>query len=119
MDFVSDTNVWYDIGSGNLDPAKLKQGGANRLLAPAINALEISSKLTDRNFADRRKAAQAILDHADELLKDPERNMADIWGLSVTDLNFAWKDVYRTIAASNDINEMNGGAQKIMRVNTA
>jgi hypothetical protein len=60
LDFATDTSVWYDIGSGNLDPAKPKQGGLNRLLAPAINALEISSKITERKLEDRKRAAASL-----------------------------------------------------------
>lgn len=117
MDYVCDTNVWYDIGAGTLDPAKLKLGG-NRLLSPALNSLEISSNLDARTLASRKQAAQAILDHADEHLEDPERYMGAIWGLNLPPLNFDWKDVCRTIVASNDIAEIVSGAQKIMRVNT-
>jgi len=118
MDFVCDTNVWYDIGAGMLDPAKLKLGG-NRLLSPALNTLEISSNLDDRTLTSRKRASQAILDHADEHLEDPERYIGAIWGLNLPPLNFDWKDVCRTIVASNDIAEMISGAQKIMKVNTA
>lgn len=118
MDYVCDTNVWYEIGAGTLDPAKLKLGG-NRLLSPALNALEISSNLDARTLASRKQASQAILDHADEHLEDPERYTGAIWGLNLPPLNLDWKDVCRTIVASNDIAEMVSGAQKIMKVNTA
>ncbi len=35
MDYVCDTNVWYEIGYGKKNPTQLKQGG-NRLLATGI-----------------------------------------------------------------------------------
>lgn len=118
MDYVCDTNVWYDIADGRLDPAKLKKGG-NRLLSPAINALEISSNIDTRTFRDRQQASQAILDHADDYLDDPERHMGSIWSLKIPPLGFDWKDVLRTIAASKDIAEMEDGPQNIMKVNSA
>ncbi len=116
MDYVCDTNVWYDIAAGRLDPAKLKDGG-NRLLAPAINGLEISSNLSANTFKDRKAASQAVIDHADDYLEDPERTMGTIWGLNLPPLGFDWRNVYRTIAASNDLAEIVNGTQNIMKVN--
>ena len=58
--YVCDTNVWYDIGAGTLEPAKLKVAG-NRLLSPAINALEISTNLDDRTFASRNSHRKQFL----------------------------------------------------------
>ncbi len=118
MEYVCDTNVWYDIGEGSINPIKLKSGG-NRLLSPAINLLEISSSLTTNTFAARKQASQAILDHSDEHLEDPERYIGTIWNLNLQPLKFDWRDVCRTIVTSNDIDELINGAQGIMKVNTA
>ena len=117
MDYVCDTNVWYDIGSGRIDPAKLKAGG-NRLIAPALNAIEISTNLDDCTLQTRQRASQAILDHADEHLDDPERYMGAIWGLDIAPLPFPWKDVCRVIVSAKDISEIENGGQKIMKINT-
>jgi hypothetical protein len=118
MGFVCDTNVWYDISTGTLDPANLKRGG-NRLLAPAINALELSSNLDDQNLTIRQKASKAVLSHADEHLQDPERHIGAIWGLNLPPLGFDWRDVYRTINASANVTEVVNGTQNIMKVSAS
>ncbi|MFI5455499.1 MAG: hypothetical protein ACHRXM_08610 [Isosphaerales bacterium] len=96
QDDVCDTNVWYELGKGTKGAAKLKQGG-NRLFATGISAIEISTKMTEKDFSVRKATAQAVLDHADHYLKDPDYHFAEIWGLNVSPLKLDWKDVFQTI----------------------
>jgi len=58
MNLIVDTNVWYDLGTGNRDPRVLKSGG-NRLVALPISFLEISAGLEARTLDQRKRAAQA------------------------------------------------------------
>lgn len=80
MDLICDTNIWYDISSGQLDPTAIKTQG-HKLLATPISVLEIVSKIDEDNFAKRQKAAQAIETHADDIFIGPEEHLAELWGL--------------------------------------
>jgi hypothetical protein len=117
MDYVCDTNVWYELGQGTKDVAKLKQG-VTRLAATGISAIEISTRMTDKDFAVRRSAAKAVVDHADIYLKDPDYHIAEVWGLNVPPLNLDWKDVFQTIATARDMHELNKGVENLRRVDT-
>lgn len=108
MDYVCDTNVWYDIAASRLDPMKLKHNG-NRLLASPINAIEISTKLCQRSHVRRKQTAQAVLDHADGYLDDHEYHLAQIWKLSPTPHGLNWKDVYSVIARSRNLADIETG----------
>lgn len=64
MRIICDTNVWYGIGNGTLDPSKLS--GLN-LVATFYNFQELitsPNNLTD--FQMVRRAAKAIIDHSSE-----------------------------------------------------
>ena len=43
---IADTNVWYEIGEGTRDPARLKAGG-NTLVAIPTSIMEIASPHAD------------------------------------------------------------------------
>jgi predicted nucleic acid-binding protein len=74
MDFIADTNVWYDIAAGRRNAEKLKAGG-HRLLATPVSLLEIVS-LIDNDFKQRRAAAHAVVEHADLVSVDSESHIA-------------------------------------------
>lgn len=108
MDLIADTNVWYDISSGERDPSKLK-ASANRLLAIPTSVFEILSSLDDRNFAKRKSAAQAILDHADGILQDCERHLVRFCGLQISTPPVQWIEACRAIAQSNSPAQLEQG----------
>lgn len=121
IDIVCDTNVFYYIASSLVDPHKLKQNGCC-ILASAINLLEISSKLTEITFEERRNAARAVMKYVDKLLDDPESHLAYIWGLKRGPFNKDLFEGFKAIANANNINELYTGVadfkeQKIRKVN--
>jgi hypothetical protein len=80
MDLICDTNIWYDISSGLLDPTAIKEQG-HKLLATPVSVLEIVSKLDEANFTLRQGAAKAIVNHSDDMTFGPEEHLATLWGL--------------------------------------
>lgn len=116
MDLVCETHVWYEIGSGAIRPADWKKKG-HRLLASPLTLIELSSKLRPQSFLARKAAAQAVVDHADEILLDPERHFASIWGLSVSGTSLDGVAGFRAMTLAKDINELHQGVGG-MRINT-
>lgn len=111
MDLICDTNIWYELAYGDIQAADLKRNGT-RLLAMPLSLLEISSKLDQQTFEGRRNAAKALLEHADEILPEPEHHLANIW--HVTHSNpFDWALALRTVANSNSLSELQSGVVEI------
>jgi hypothetical protein len=101
---IVDTNIWYDIGAGMRDPVGLKTGG--KLVAIPTSILEIASPHAEEKtdtWPKRRAAAQAIVDHADEIAKDTESHLAMLWDLPVFDAGNLWRDICETTAQSNSM----------------
>lgn len=108
MDLICDTNVWYNIGSGRIDAHAIKSQG-HVLLATAVNVLEIGSKLTSKSLNARRQAARAILDHASEIVEDPERHLGFIWQTPVPKLAIDWRDLVKAVAQAPDMTAFTDG----------
>lgn len=108
MDIICDTNVWYRIGKGKLDPAAAKQQGG-KLFASPVSFLEIGSKIWEESFEKRRNAARAVLQHADGILEDPERHLARIWALKIPELTIDWRDGFKAIADAGSMDEIEKG----------
>ena len=108
MDLICDTNIWYDIGSGDIDANAVKAQG-HRLLATAVNALEIGSKLSDKSLVYRKRAAKAILDHADAILDDPERHLGILWQTPIPPLKLDWRDLVKAVAEAPDMSGFTNG----------
>jgi hypothetical protein len=115
MDFVSDTNVWYDIGNGRIDVSKLRADGA-KLYATAISAIELSSRMTDRDFPFRKKAAQAVIDYADGYLGAPGYHVSQLWRMNVPQPKIKWKDVFLAISLASDMENLIAGVENIMKI---
>jgi hypothetical protein len=108
MNLIADTNVWYWISDGRRDPGVLKAGG-NRLIAHPISILEIVSEIDDANYGKRRAAAQALLDHADQIVEDSESHLVRLWGLEVRGLAVDWRDIILTVVRSMSASEITTG----------
>lgn len=108
MDLICDTNVWYDIGDGSIDAKAIKARG-HRLFATAVNALEIGSKLSDKSLMHRKRAAKAILDHADAILDDPERHLGVLWQTPIPPLKLDWRDLVKAVAEAPDMSGFTNG----------
>lgn len=112
MNLIADTNVWYWISDGRRNPSVLKSGG-NRLIAHPISILEIIADINDDNYAKRRAAAQAILDHADDTAKDSESHLVLLWGLEPRALALDWRDLIVTVAKSHSVAEITTGVNDV------
>ena len=102
---IADTNVWYEIGEGTRDSQSLKEGG-NSLVAIPTSILEIASPHADERsdtWPKRRKAAAAILHHADEIAADTESHLAALWGLQAPDNGSLWHDICEVTAKSESV----------------
>jgi len=120
MDLVCDTNIWYGIEAGNICPFDLKEMG-HRLLALPFSISELTSKLDLNYFERRKRVAQTIIDHADEILPDVEHHLASIWQVShPTDSN-DWYLIIKALADAFDLDSLEIGVidsenQKIVKI---
>lgn len=78
INIVADTNIWYAIADGKLDPKELKAKG--KLCATPLSLIEIGSGVNDNTFTQRQKAVTAIILHADRFLQTKENYLAQYWG---------------------------------------
>lgn len=109
MNLIADTNVWYWISDGRRDPIRLKAGG-NRLIAHPISILEIVSGIRKESYEKRRAAAQALLDHADEIVEDPESHLVHLCGLEPrAGSALEWRDIILAVARSTSVSEIAAG----------
>jgi hypothetical protein len=108
MNLISGTNAWYNIAEGLLDPVILKQDG-RRLFATPINLLELASGLSERSLVQRRNAAKAVLDHADQIAVDTDTHLARIWGLNPIDLSIDWRNGFMAIADATSLVQITRG----------
>ena len=108
MNIVCDTNIWYEIAFGETDATQLKSDG-HRLLATPLSLLELSSKIDETNFSARSGAAKAVVEHADEILPDPEHHLAAIWQVDAQYDPFDWKQGICTLANAKDVSELQSG----------
>ncbi len=108
MELICDTNVWYSIAFGTLDPHSVKSAG-HTLVASSINWMELSSDLTEQNFERKKLAAAAALAHADSFLPDTERYLADIWGIELPPVIFTCRDVLAAVSSANSVGDLESG----------
>lgn len=102
--FVCDTNVWYGIARGDLDPSSLKRGG-NVLAASMINFIELLSGMNTATFDLRHKVVQTVVKWADDYLPDNESHLAAVWshpkGRTTTD----WRNAFQLAARARRLRD--------------
>jgi len=121
MRLIADTNVWYDIAGSRRNPRSLKRDG-HTLAATPINSLEIASSLSEHTFDQRRDAARAVINYADEIVLDTETHLAQLWGFDPPDFGIDWMIAFKAIADARNADEVQRGvddfgANLIRRVN--
>lgn len=112
MNLIADTNIWYDISRGLRDPSILKQKG-HKLFAQPTSLLEISSKISDHTLKERRAAAKAVLDHADDIMTSTEIHLTKIWNLESEDAPIDWRQGFAAIAGAKNLSELERGVVDI------
>jgi hypothetical protein len=105
---IADTNVWYDIGNGSIDPTQFDDED-QLLMATPTSLLEIASGIDDKSFEERRRAAQAVLDHASEIADDTETHLARLWNVPLTMPAVNWLDGFKAIAQARHAKELETG----------
>lgn len=119
MNIVTDTNVWYRIAAGQINPGDIKRGGENQLCATPINILELISNVSDAQFSNRQNAIRSIIQHSDTILDDPETHLTHIWGFTNTQDLVLWDDILTAVNNATDLNNLTNGvldfAQRVTR----
>ena len=105
---ICDTNVFYNLGLGKMKLADLAAGGDKLFYSP-ISILEISGKLTDLEFEQRKAAAKAILDHGATQLNDPESQLTTFFGLKLAEGPFDWSQAVKGVAQAVDLTALSAG----------
>ena len=108
MKLVADANVWYDIGTGRIDPDQFRSA-QSELFATPTSLLEIASGITDHSFSERKNAAKAVLEHATGVTEDSETHLTHLWNVGVGVGDVSWIDGYKAIATAQSATELERG----------
>ncbi|MGH7435408.1 MAG: hypothetical protein ACRENE_07015 [Polyangiaceae bacterium] len=109
---VCDTNIFYDVSAALFDPAKLRPAGEQLAITP-VSILEIASKVSPDNFAQRKAAARAALDLGAVVLPDPEMHLATIWNVPAKIETVPWRDGLIAIADSSSAEQLERGVDDV------
>ncbi len=107
---VADTNVFYDLAAGLIDPAKLLTGTSKIAISP-MSILELASKVDETNFPQRQGAARAALQIDVEILPDPERHLASIWEVPVSYVDVPWGDALIALSSATNAAQLEKGVE--------
>src|SRR5579864_6753371 len=105
---VGDSNVFYNFGDGRLALADVLNAGETLHYSP-VTVIEIASKITPGSFAQRKRAAQAILDSAAQPLLDPQSHLTTLFGYELADEPFDWSHAVQAIAQAPDVPTLENG----------
>ena len=105
---ILETHVLYDIGLKQVS-IKDVQSPEERLFYSPISVLELVSKLNERSFADRKAAANAILDHGIEELPDPESHLTMAFGYKLAEPVPSFADAVHALAKAKNLEEAQSG----------
>ena len=105
---ILDTNVLYDIGLNRIRIEEVRRPGELLCYSP-ISVIELVSKLDERSFNDRRKAAGVILKHRLEELPDPESFLTGIYGYKLAEPAPSYADAVRALAEGQSLEEVRSG----------
>lgn len=108
MNLILDTNVFYDLGSGAINIADCVRPGDELYFSP-ITILELAGKWSDRVHADRKAAAQAIIDCRAKELLDPECHLTDLFGYELSERPFSFMQAAIAMAGSRTLDELQQG----------
>lgn len=108
---ILDTNVFYNLGSGALPLATIRRPG-DRLFYSPISVLELAGKWSERSFADRKAAAQAILTSGATELPDPDTFLTrDVFAYEMKRPSIALIDAVKAMAASHEMQSLIRGVE--------
>jgi hypothetical protein len=102
---ICDTNVFYNLGAGHLVKTDIS-GSSEQICYSPLSVIEIAGKLSDRNFQDRRAAAQAIIDVGAVQLPDPESFRELVYGYPMTEPPPDFSGDVVAIAQSRDMESL-------------
>jgi hypothetical protein len=105
---ICDTNVFYNLGCGEL---KLEQvaGKGDVLWYSPVSVLEITSKIAEKSYEQRKAAAQAILASGAKQLLDPESFLTNLFGNELSEEPFDWSHAVKAVSQSADLPALLGG----------
>lgn len=106
---ICDTNVFYNLGAGSLTKQAICQDGEQLYYSP-LSILEIAGRLSDRNFNERKAAAQAILHVGAIQLPDPESFRTELYGYEMTEPPLDASSDVVVIAGSRDMKSLSARA---------
>ena len=105
---ILETHVLYDIGLKRISIEDIRSP-EERLFYSPISVLELVSKLSERSFADRKAAANAILNHGIEGLPGPESHLTMVFGYKLAEPVASFADAVRTLAKAENLKEAQNG----------
>ncbi|WP_158822445.1 hypothetical protein [Granulicella sp. S156] len=112
MKLIADTNVWYDIGNGIIDPLQFSEAETG-LFATPISLLEIASGIDDHALDERKRAADAVIRYCTGVTDDTETHLAKLWEAAVNSESLPWIDGFRAIAGASTQQELESGVDDI------
>lgn len=105
---ICDTNVFYNLGLGKMKRADIA-GEGDKIFYSPVSILEISGKMTDLEFEQRKAAARAILDYGASQLDDPESHLTTLFGMKLEEEPFDWSQAVKGVAQAADLKALAAG----------
>ena len=111
---IADTNIWHYLSKKNgIILNILKRSGI--LCCSPINFFEIASAVNEVNFCDKKSAAKAVIDYAEEYLPSNEIFLKQSWGFDCYD-DIKWKHLYGELACAKNYEDFNNFIIKKFKV---
>ena len=102
---ICDTNVFYNVGWGNIGREDIA-GPNEEIYYSPVSVIEIAGGMTKKSHADRKGAAQAILDLRAKELDDPETFLTKVFGYPLAEEPFDFAQVVKAIAQSTNMKQL-------------
>jgi len=105
---VGDSNLFYNLGNGSITIAGCLKPDEQLHYSP-VTVIEIASKIKADTFAERKLAAQAIIESNAALLPDPQSHLSTLFGYQLIEAPFDWSHAVIAIAQAFDVNALETG----------
>lgn len=120
---ICDTNIFYYLSTGALELKDIVRSTDEVIFFSPVSILELTGKLTELTFSERKAVASAILSSKAQALPDPESYLTTLFGLSVSSPAVDWGQAAKAISLSSSFDQLRKAVpdyqdKVVRRVNT-
>ena len=111
---IADTNIWHYLSKKNEEILNILKGSGILCCSP-INFFEIASAVNEKNFLDKKSAAESVVNYAQEYLPSNEIFLKQSWGFNCND-DINWKELFGELACAKNYKDFNNYIIKKFKV---